>query len=742
MQVSEHAMTGFLSLTSAQDGSWMTHTLAHRRAHSRQDMTRIRKKRAWLSRKPHGNIRATVRAYAYGDDFEHLFENAPQPMWLYDLASLRFLDVNRAALQQYGYERERFLRMDMEQLHLPEDVEPLYKHLKKQRAAYSAGIDSASTAWRLVTRDGALVWVDLHSQVARYEGHDAALIVAVDATARKQAEDRLAVQQAYFRQLFNRSSDAILLLDHNDVAVDANEQFTKLFGYPLEQVTGAHAESLIAPKTPDAKTPTALSQAGERSVVEQQVQRRRSDGKLLDVTLSGYPIDLGSERVGTYLIYHDLAEKKRLVNRVRYHTTHDAETGLMNRRAIQREVRQHLHAVRHSKDMPAVLHVSLNGLAMLARSGKPVAGKALLESIVTALKSVSGADSIAHIYADEFCILLPGANRHKAHDIAKAAVTNVVDLSARGNHRISINVGGFLPHDKKTPPRTVLAMAEMACEIARKKGANKVHIADRDDPESAHHHYEARCLSTIHEALDNDRFVLYAQRIAPLSDQNKRPECEILVRMRDGDNGIVAPDDFIPVAERFRLMNEIDRALIKKLFVQLDDFIATHGELAVGLNVNLSGETIGDDELTDFIQALFNYYRVPPAQICFEITETAAIQNIAQARIFIREMRAIGCKIALDDFGSGMSSFRYLRELNVDYLKIDGLFIKDMLTNAADRAMTEAINRMAHALDIVTIAEWVESLDMLEHLREWGTGYVQGFAIQRPEPLTHEFLIA
>ncbi|HET7570392.1 MAG TPA: EAL domain-containing protein [Gammaproteobacteria bacterium] len=692
---------------------------------------------------PRQAVERAVDAYVSSGehgDFESLFEHAPQPMWLYDLATLRFLRVNQAAVARYGYSQDEFLAMTIENLRPPEDLPRLREHIRAQRGGGPEEETSVSSYWRHILKDGRTIWVDIFNQRFRYEGRDAGLIVAADVTVRKLTQERFEIQRAYFRQLFDSSSEAILLLDQHDMIVDANQRFLKLFGYDLPEVIGAYVMQLIVPDTHRHEVKQSRDSIHNVGYLYRETRRRRKDGTVLDVTVAGYPIKYESKRIGTYLLYNDLTQKKKLLEKVHYHSTRNPASGLINRKSFERQLKTLLARPCAAGRRHIVLHVALDQFMLVSRNCGQTAARRLLKQVADCIGARIDSEQIAHLYGDEFGILLADAKPDEVRAVAREIADDIAAIVFRWNdrvYRIGANIGGILLNGGPIDASTALSSAEMACQVAKERGPNKIHIAEIDDQETVRRRHEVYWLSEIHEALGSSRFVLHAQQIVPVSGEALSADYEILVRMLDHNGNVVAPGQFIPVAERFRLMARVDRHVLSHLFSML----GSHGQGFNGrMCVNLSGETVGDDDFRDFIKRQFKKYPVAPENICFEITETAAIQNIDAATRFIRDMRAMGAKIALDDFGSGMSSFRYLRELPIDYLKIDGLFIRDIVANEADRAMTEAICRMAQTLDIGTIAECVEAPETLDCLRALGVDYAQGFAIHRPEPLTAAML--
>jgi EAL domain-containing protein (putative c-di-GMP-specific phosphodiesterase class I) len=277
----------------------------------------------------------------------------------------------------------------------------------------------------------------------------------------------------------------------------------------------------------------------------------------------------------------------------------------------------------------------------------------------------------------------------------------------------------------------VLRIADMACYTAKDKGRNRVHVYRADDAELRQRHGEMEWVARLNRALEADRFALHRQRIVPLAGRGGL-HWEFLVKLRGDDEALIAPGTFIPAAERYNLMPALDRWVVRHAFAHL----AQRRDAAVeAFFINVSGATVGDEQFADYVTAQLKRHRLPARIVAFEITETAVIANFSSALAFIERVKALGCRIALDDFGSGMSSFSYLKTIPADYLKIDGGFIVGMLDDPMDSAIVESINRVGHVAGLQTIAEWVESEAVRRRLTEVGVDYGQGFGIERPVPV-------
>ncbi|MCP1364317.1 EAL domain-containing protein, partial [Halomonas sp. BBD48] len=282
--------------------------------------------------------------------------------------------------------------------------------------------------------------------------------------------------------------------------------------------------------------------------------------------------------------------------------------------------------------------------------------------------------------------------------------------------------------------KEILSTADSACLLAKEKGRNRVHVYSPDDDELSSRLREMSWIGRLREALNEERLILHAQRIAPIRADSDQQRWEVLVRLQEVDGSLVPPMAFIPAAERYNLMPLIDRYVVEKVFRYAENLPVAERD-RMTLSINLSGATLGDNEFLAFVQEKLTQYAISPERICFEITETMAVANLKQTAQLLHALRKLGFRFALDDFGSGMSSLGYLKNLPVDFLKIDGAFVKDIVDDRVDRAMVEAIARVASVMGIQTVAEYVENDRILALLDSLGVDFAQGFGVHRPGPL-------
>ncbi|OJT29638.1 PAS domain S-box protein [Pseudomonas sp. FSL W5-0203] len=474
---------------------------------------------------------------------------------------------------------------------------------------------------------------------------------------------------------------------------------------------------------------------------------QRLDGSTVSVTLVGAPIRSAGKVSGAVLVLHDMTQERQYIANLSWQATHDALTGLANRREFEFRLEQVLQQVaRQQSGRHALMFLDLDQFKLVNDTCGHAAGDELLRHICALLQSdLREGDTLARLGGDEFGILLENCPAPVAEKIAESLRHTVQSLHFVWKGRpfmTTVSIG--LVHISQTPTtlETSLRAADMACYMAKEKGRNRVQVYHVDDSELSLRFGEMAWVQRLHIALEEDRFCLYAQEIAPLGPTDAGSgHIEILLRLHDEAGRIILPNSFIPAAERYGLMTSLDRWVVENVFKIIARCMHERpGRPMAMCAINLSGITIGDDDFLGFLRQKFDTYNIPPEMICFEITETSAIANLGSAIRFINELKALGCHFSLDDFCAGMSSFAYLKHLPVDFLKIDGSFVKDMLDDPINRAMVEVINHIGHVMGKRTIAEFVETPRIEQALLEIGVDYAQGYLIERPQLFTFDSL--
>ncbi|WP_024619540.1 EAL domain-containing protein [Pseudomonas kilonensis] len=484
-----------------------------------------------------------------------------------------------------------------------------------------------------------------------------------------------------------------------------------------------------------------LSAASEHSKLIQ-----RLDGSTVSVTLVGAPIRHAGKVSGAVLVLHDMTQERQYIANLSWQATHDALTGLANRREFEYRLEQALHNLTRQVGRHALMFLDLDQFKLVNDTCGHAAGDELLRHICALLQSgLRENDTLARLGGDEFGILLENCSPDAAEKIAEGLRQTVQNLHFVWKGRpfvTTVSIG--LVHIAQTPTtlEASLRAADMACYMAKEKGRNRVQVYHADDSELSLRFGEMAWVQRLHMALEENRFCLYAQEIAALGPgDHGGGHIEILLRLHDEAGRMILPDSFIPAAERYGLMTSLDRWVVENVFKIIRQCLNESRQGPVAMcAINLSGTTIGDQAFLDFLRKQFAAYSIPPEMICFEITETSAISNLGSAIRFINELKGLGCYFSLDDFCAGMSSFAYLKHLPVDFLKIDGSFVKDMLDDPINRAMVEVINHIGHVMGKRTIAEFVETAQIEQALLEIGVDYAQGYVIERPQLFTCDTL--
>ncbi|MCW9088272.1 MAG: EAL domain-containing protein [Gammaproteobacteria bacterium] len=466
----------------------------------------------------------------------------------------------------------------------------------------------------------------------------------------------------------------------------------------------------------------------------------RRDGTELVIEDSAAPIiDRDGEITGAVMVFYDVSLMRRVPHLLSYHATHDALTGLINRREFERRLAELLVESRQTGQQHALAYLDLDQFKLVNDTCGHGVGDRLLCQITYLLKEkVRDADTLARLGGDEFGLLLENCSLEKGYKIADTLRQTIKNFRfAWETHTFDIGITiGLVPINAESANAAeVLSDADAACFVAKDKGRNRIQIYQPGDLEMARRHGEMQWVSRLHKALDEERFRLYFQFIRPMNG-DETIHGEVLLRLLDEGGEIIPPMAFLPAAERYNLMPLIDRWVIRNALASISNWLKEQqGCCRMVCNINLSGASLGEESLQEYIEEQLAHYRVPPELICFEVTESVAIANLERAATLMRNLRQRGCRFALDDFGSGLSSFAYLKALPVDYLKIDGVFVKDVVHDPVARAMVQAIHNIGHIMGLQIVAEYVENEEISAIIREIGVDYAQGYAIGYPQPI-------
>ncbi|WP_051710823.1 EAL domain-containing protein [Andreprevotia chitinilytica] len=568
-----------------------------------------------------------------------------------------------------------------------------------------------------------------------------------DITERKRIEAALRAEQERASVTLAAIGDAVLTTDTTGQISYMNTAAESLFGCTNELACGESFSTLCRIIDEENRQtpidPATQILAGETPDTEgRNLLLICPDGGEIAVQLVAAAVhDEAGKVAGVVLALHDMTRERQYVANLSWQASHDELTGLANRREFELRLSRLLEDMKRRPTHNAVLFIDMDQFKIVNDTSGHSAGDELLRQVSNALiQNLREGDTLARLGGDEFGVILAGCRPDPAERIAEALRAAIENLHfAWGNQPfpISISVGLVNFESPLTTLEDILRSADAACYLAKEKGRNRVQHYRPDDAELTIRHGEMEWVHRLRLALDEDRFCLYSQPIVPVRNHETGAHFELLLRLRDEHGEVVPPIAFIPAAERFGLMPQIDRWVVRTALSTIAErYPDGQGADKLVCAINLSGSSLGDDTFLDFIHEQFTHSGVAPDSICFEITETSAIANLKRATHFMHELHQLGCRFSLDDFGAGMSSFAYLKHLPVDYLKIDGGFVKNLATDPTDRAMVVAINHIGHVMGKRTIAEFAENDAIIQQLQEIGVDYIQGYGIARPAPFT------
>ena len=586
------------------------------------------------------------------------------------------------------------------------------------------------------------VWLNGGPMLDR-EGHPMGMVLVLrDISEHLRAQHELEQAHQVLSFHVHNSPLAVIEFDPDFRIRRWSGRAEELFGWSAGEVVGMRTTDFAFVHEDDREATAEIGRrlcAGEPRNVSRN-RNYRKDGTVVHCEWhNSLMLDAQGRPASVLSLVQDVTESAVLASELEFQASHDALTGLANRRAFEGKLAAVAADLRNQGDevRHALCFIDLDQFKVVNDSCGHVAGDELLRQVAGLLRgAVRRSDTVARIGGDEFAVLMEDCSLEAARRVAGqilAAVSEHPFLWDDKSFRLGASIGLVPIRGGHVDGATLLNAADVACLAAKEAGRNRVHES-RDEADLERRRDEAQWVSRLGRALEEDRFVLMAQPVAPVSGiATTVHRHELLIRMRDEHGELIAPGAFLPAAERYRMMPQLDRWVIRNAIALLAD-APRLADAEHMLFVNISGQTLADESLCAFVEEHLARTGVPPAALCFEITETAAVANFTRARLLIQELTELGCSFALDDFGAGVSSFAYLKNLPVQFLKIDGMFVRDLVDDPANLALVRSINEVGHAMGKRTIAEFVESEAILTHLRAVGVDFVQGYHIGRPEP--------
>ena len=665
-------------------------------------------------------------------------------IWDFDGETKR-TNLSRRWKSMLGYDvDDENVKLDWYKLVHPDDIARVQTRMREHLEGKMPFFESVhrmrhqSGEWRWM-KSRAKGVVDANGRLIRLLG------VEVDITERKLYEDALFREKESAQITLQSIGDGVITTDAKCNVEYINPVAEELTGWKVDDASGRPIDEIFRGFHEETceplENPLAVSMRRDRAIksVRPTLLIRR-DGNELYIESTASPIRDGKGNVtGGVLVFHDVSESRDLNRRLSYHASHDILTGLVNRAEFENRVERALKSARAREASYALLHLDLDQFKIVNDSCGHSAGDALLGQLGTLLKSkIRWRDTLARIGGDEFGVLLESCNLDEAMNTAETlrmAIGEYKFVWEERTFRLGVSIGVVPITADNEDVAALLTAADSACAAAKEAGRNRIHSFQENDIDLMRRRRELQWAARIKNALEENRFELFRQTIQPLQGEEEGAHYEILLRMRDESGGIISPGLFIEAAERYNVTPDIDRWVIRSAFRWLVSEADERERLSL-CSINLSGQSLGDEKFLPFVVDQFQMSGIDATKICFEITETAAIASYSQANRFINALKELGCKFALDDFGTGLSSFGYLKHFPVDFLKIDGSFVKEILHDPIDREMVRSINEIGHLTGKRTIAEFAENEEIITMLRGMGIDYAQGYGVSEPKRVT------
>jgi diguanylate cyclase (GGDEF)-like protein/PAS domain S-box-containing protein len=599
---------------------------------------------------------------------------------------------------------------------------------------------------QLISDDDRGLWVELYSKRLVFQGKNAFLTVAHDITHRKSLEASLGRGKLQARITLESIGEGVITTDLNGTIDYMNEAAEQLLGGTRSAGLGKRLLDLLtlvdevdrsSLGDPVAK---CLSERKRINLGRRALLLSKQAEREFSTELTASPIrGPDGEIAGCVVIFHDVSEVRGLAREMSYQASHDALTGLVNRAEFERRLGAALDSARGEGVSHVVSYLDLDRFKLVNDSSGHIAGDNLLREISSLLKQrVRDSDTVARVGGDEFAMLLAGCPLDKARQIADDICQAVADHKFAWQDRvfdIGVSIGLVEVGKDSGSAEGVLSAADSACYVAKQQGRGRIHVYSTRDEVLARERGEIQWLQRLQRALKENEFELYVQPIVALAGRTEvGPAAEILLRMRDESGASILPSHFLGSAERYQLMSHIDRWVVQTALTAIAGG-APHLPNGRSCGINLSAQTLGDDDFLEFVVDVLDHTGVDPQKICFEIRESAVVSQLDQAQRFINVLHGIGCRFALDNFGSGIGSFANLKNLSLDYLKIDGVYTHDVENDSVNREMVAAMVKLARTLDFRVVAEQVEDQASFEALRGLGVDFVQGYVVEKPRPL-------
>ncbi|QUM90395.1 EAL domain-containing protein [Moritella sp. 36] len=658
-----------------------------------------------------------------------IFEHSPVGIFHYNKQGI-LLKTNRHFEKIFGANKDGLIGFNMlSNIKNPPFATAMKSSLKGQISTFEGEYISISH------RKKSYLEVDLVPLYSSTGEIDGGVGVCDDITLQQQNTSNL----QKLSRVVECSLDGILITNTNGIIEYVNPRFTQITGYSSKESIGEKANFFRSIETTNTTYKALWSRISSGNEWSEEVHNQRKNGELYWAKVTIIPMTNANDEITHFIgIQVDITESRIIAKQIAYQAKHDMLTGLINRYEFEHQLTDAVCSAQGSQLTHVLFFLDLDQFKIINDTCGHAAGDELLRQVAGLIDdNLKPNDILARLGGDEFAILMRNCQLTEAVSAANEILEKVKKFQfiwKKSCFSIGVSIGVAEISRNSGNTSEVLIHADLACYAAKDLGRNRVHTYHHNDELLTTRDGEFRWVNEIKEALNEDRFELYAQPIVALSDPEHKHVFEVLLRMQAKDGKIIAPGIFLPIAERYNLSQPIDRWV----FDHTLDWMREHSQqldIFDHISINLSGTSLGDDELLQHIMRNITQAGLTPQQFMFEITETAAISNLTNATVFINILSEFGCQFALDDFGSGLSSFAYLKNLPVNTLKIDGIFIKDILTNPIDAAMVKSINEIGHLMKLKTVAEFVENDAIKQKIEAIGIDFAQGYGIGEPQPI-------
>jgi diguanylate cyclase (GGDEF)-like protein/PAS domain S-box-containing protein len=656
----------------------------------------------------------------------------------------RILFANRVAGELLGMPAEQLVGRPIVDL-----VRPAYRAMTRSAITRRLGGEAVAERMELQLLDGSDsgAWVEATGSVIDYRGQRAVLTVARDISYRKSVEATLSRGKQQAQITLESIGEGVITTDASGAIDYLNSAAEKLTGTTRDAALGKRLTEIVKlvdeGDRRDLGDPVLRSLSDRRrvSMGRRAMLLSQASGREISVEVSASPIKGPDDAIlGVVVIMHDVSEVRGLTQRMSYQATHDALTGLINRREFERRLEQALASGREEGVSHVMCFLDLDRFKPVNDTCGHIAGDSLLRSIAGLIREkVRESDSVARLGGDEFGLLLIGCPLEKARQIADEVCTVVRDYRFVWQDKIftlGVSIGLVEIGPESTSIEDILGAADSACYVAKQEGRSRVHVYSARDEASARQRGEIYWLRQIQSALKEDRLELHVQTILALSARSPQggPSAEVFLRLQDDEGRTAVPRQFLRAAERYHLVGSLDRWVVRTTLAAIGQ-----GSLRVpeqrSCTINLSSQSLSEEDFLEFVVECLDQTQVAPSQVCFEASEAAVMGNLEHTRRFVSVLHGLGCQFGLDDFGSGVGALASLRDISIDYLKIDGRFTRHLETDQVSRQVVTAITGLARTVGFRVVAEQVETQADFDVLRQMGVDFVQGNFVDRPHRL-------